>query len=108
MMRDEERWNTISNNLKVAVEIIHLRRLGEIPYYNRLVEVTGLDKMIVHSELDRLIDVGAMNGSWEKVGDRWVRGFRPGHIEEEFFNLLCDEIYREDTDEPDSGDEEAV
>lgn len=93
MIFDIEKWNLLCDWYKVAVEVVYMRRIGKVPWHRSLVERTGLDKNVVGSSINLLIDTGALHDGWEKDGTSWVRGLMPGSCSRGFFNVLCDEVY---------------
>jgi len=74
---DLNKWNMLSNELKVAVKIEDLSDKGITPYFSILTK--ELEKEMspssVHTSIDRLVDLGMIGANWTKVGTKWVRGF---------------------------------
>jgi hypothetical protein len=94
-----ERWNMLSNELKVATEIEFLSEKGEIPYFNKIADSlsnkgNGLKKTAVHSAVNRLIDLGTIDAKWEqKDNHSWVRRLYLSGETREFIRGLNKTLY---------------
>jgi len=91
-----ERWDTLSKELKVAVEIHRLTKAGEIPYFSRIaknLEGEGMSQTTVHNAIDNLMDLGTINAQWAKIDSRWVRRFFVAGESREFIGKLADGLY---------------
>ncbi len=94
---DEQRWNMLSKELKVAIEIHRLNDIGDVPYFSNLardLEDKGMTKTTVHNAVDNLIDLGTIKADWDKVGSNWVRKFTIAGENREFIRKLAIELYK--------------
>jgi hypothetical protein len=75
----QQRWDILPNDIKVAVMIERLEKEGNLPYFSKLLEVTGLKRSEMHNAIDNLIDGGGIDARWEKVNYKsdvmWARVF---------------------------------
>ena len=86
---NQERWNLLSDELKVAVAC----RYCVIPYFSNLVVQTGLDRTKVHIALDRLTDRGALKEHWQAVDHCWVKVFRyDSHTDNDYIDIIIKEL----------------
>lgn len=84
---NQERWNLLPNELKVAVAC----RYCAIPYFSNLIVQTRLNRDVVHLMLDRLEDMGDIEESWQVVGGRWVKVFKyAGNLE--YIDMIIKEL----------------
>ncbi len=77
----------LSKDLEVALEVYIYDKIKEEPIYlNKLVEsLKGrMSRGTISKALDRLFDLGILNAKWEKVDNKWVRGFYIAGEAEEF------------------------
>lgn len=96
-IRIEERWKTLSKELKVAVKIQELIESGNVPYFSIIAKQFPGDEMsstTVHNAIDRLIDLGTISADWAKVDNRWVRRFYVAGESQEFIKKLIEELYK--------------
>ena len=85
---NQERWNMLSTQLKVAVAC----RYCALPYYSNLIVQTGLTKEEVWNGLCHNIDVGAIKEDWKLIEHRWVKVFR---YDDHCTNDFIDNVIRE-------------
>jgi len=97
-----DRWMQLSKELKVAVTIQKMTEMGEVPYFTSIWEtinkIDDFPKTSLHNALDNLTDIGQIEGqteddAWQKVGDKWVRGFSIVGPGKEFIEKLTREVY---------------
>lgn len=73
------RWKLLSPDLKVSCKIYEYSNVkeGEI-WFSKLVKVLDGDvsKVTISKSLDRLYDLGIIDGEWKKVEKRWIRTFK--------------------------------
>jgi hypothetical protein len=86
---NQERWNMLSVQLKVAVAC----RYCYLPYYTNLIVQTGLTKEQVWQGLCNNIDRGSIKEEWRQVGYSWVKCFfYDDHIGNDYIDLLIREL----------------
>ena len=87
---NQKRWEFLSNELKIAILIKSLKE----PYFSTLVKESGLEKSVVHTTIDHLIDMGTINADWKKVenSDKWVRMFYITYNTRCFIDTLIKEL----------------
>lgn len=93
-----ERWDTLSKELKVAVEIHRLNEATGVPYFSRIAKNLADEDMsptTIHNALDNLMDLGTINAEWEKLDSRWVRRFFVAGESREFIGKLAEGLYEE-------------
>jgi len=95
-MSDLQKWNLLPKEYKVLLEI-HIQDIkGEVPRFSSLaksLETKGLDKTKLHLALDNLIDMGAINASWNKTDKMWVRKFWIDKNSKEFVEALYKNMF---------------
>jgi len=77
-MDNLQKWDYLSKESKVLLEIHIQNTKGMVPHFSSLaksLESKGLDRISLHHALDNLIDMGAINASWNKTNGMWVREF---------------------------------
>ena len=93
-----ERWNMLSNELKVATEIEAIGEVGEIPYFNKIADSLskkGMKKTAVHGAVNRLIDLGTIDAKWEQLNNHsWVRRLYLYGETKDFVQGLNKTLYR--------------
>ncbi len=94
---NKDKWEILSNKLKVAAEIQILEDAGETPYFSRVAKAlsgVGMSQTTVHTAINRLIDLGTINADWVKLDDRWVRSFFITGESKDFIRMLVNELYK--------------
>ena len=69
----------LSNDFKVAVRILDYNKKGEPVWFAKLVEdmKEEVSKVTISKNIDKLFDLGIINGDWEKLSNgKWVRTFQ--------------------------------
>ena len=72
------RWDVLSPELKVASKIYKVtKEEKEEIWFNKLVDVLEgrPSRNTISRCLDRLFDLGIIDGEWKKVNNRWTRTF---------------------------------
>ena len=97
LVPNEQKWKTLSKELKVAVTIQKLNDSGEIPYFSNIAshisKSDDISKTTIHNALNHLVDLGTINAEWTKVDTRWVRKFFVIGESREFINKLVEQLY---------------
>ncbi|MFA6185578.1 MAG: hypothetical protein WCT51_04925 [Candidatus Shapirobacteria bacterium] len=97
MLKDKfipERWNKLSNELKMAVAI---KLLEKMAYFSNIVKETGITSTEAHTAQNRLMDLGYIQsdgGNWIKFETSWKKV--PTIInksENEFLDKLIPELF---------------
>ncbi len=84
-------WSVLSNDLKICYVIREYREKKEGIYFTKLVEELKdyMSRSTVSKTLNKLFDLGIIDGNWEKVNDKWTRTFKiAGEAE-----YIIDKIY---------------
>ena len=68
-------WSILSNDLKICHVVYEYNQRTEKIWFSKLVEeLEGVvSKVTISKSIDRLFDLGVINGSWEKVEGKWTR-----------------------------------
>lgn len=71
-------WSILSNDLKICYIIREYAEKGKKLYFTKLVEELKEDmsRTTASKTLNKLFDLGIIDGSWEKVDSKWTRVFR--------------------------------
>jgi len=76
-MKESERkdWEVLSIDLKICYRIYEAQKKKEPIWLGKLVEVLKNDasKATISKTVDKLFDLGAIDGEWKRVGDKWMR-----------------------------------
>lgn len=80
----------LSSELKMCVIIYEHNLRGEKIWFSKLVEVLAGDvsRSTISKNIDRLFDLGMIDGKWEKVDGRWTRTFSVAGEAEELVKTL--------------------
>jgi hypothetical protein len=89
---NDTRWNMLPKELKTAVMIQIMKNSNEVPYFSKLLEMTGLKNSELHNALDHLVDTGSIDAKWSKTDNLWVREFFLLSPMDGFVNKLIDEL----------------
>ena len=95
-MDNSQKWNYLSKESKVLLEIHVQNTKGMVPHFSSLaksLESKGLDRISLHHALDNLIDMGAINASWNKTDRMWVREFSIDKNSKEFIEALYKNMF---------------
>jgi DNA-binding transcriptional ArsR family regulator len=73
--RESARWNMLSLDLKICMKIYELERRKEKVWLGKLVRILSNDasKVTISKTVDRLFDLGIVDGKWEEVEGKWTR-----------------------------------
>jgi DNA-binding transcriptional ArsR family regulator len=88
-----EKGKVLSNDFQVCVEIYDYSNVKkEKIWFSKLVKVMSgdLSSSTISKSIDRLFDLGMIDGDWEKVEGRWTRTFRISGEAEGFVKSLYD------------------
>ena len=68
-------WRILSSDLKVCSVVYEYDLKGEKIWFSKLVDELRGDicKATITKVIDRLFDLGVIDGKWEKVGGKWTR-----------------------------------
>ena len=71
-------WSILSNDLKVCYVIYDCQKNRKKIWFSKLVEVLANDvsRATISKSLDKLFDLGMIDGNWEKVDGKWTRVFK--------------------------------
>ncbi len=72
-------WSVLSNDLKVCSVIYEYTNVkGDKVWLSKLEKIMSKDmsRVTLSKSLDKLFDLGMIDGKWEDVDGRWVRVFR--------------------------------
>ncbi len=79
-------WSVLSNDLKICSVIYEYEHVKhEKIWFSKLVGILEgeISRATVSKTLDKLFDLGMIDGTWEKVEGKWTRVFRvTGEAEE--------------------------
>lgn len=71
-------WSVLSNDLKICSVIYeNEHEIHEKVWFSKLVEILAgeMSRATVSKTLDKLSDLGMIDGTWEKVDGKWTRVF---------------------------------
>jgi len=80
----------LSQEEKVALEIQRYNDLGDPIYFSKLINVLGeqISRSTISKIIDKLFDLGMVEGRWENYNGKWVRSlFTKGEYREYFRDL---------------------
>ena len=69
------KWDMLSLDLKICMKIYDLERKKEKVWLGKLVRILSNDasKVTISKTVDRLFDLGIVDGKWEEVEGKWTR-----------------------------------
>lgn len=71
-------WSVLSNDLKICTVVYEYDRVkGEKVWFSKLVKILegDMSRVTISKSLDKLFDLGMVDGNWEKVEGKWTRTF---------------------------------
>ena len=71
-------WEVLSPDLKVACKIYECETKKEEIWFSKLVDALEGDvsRTTISKSIDKLFDLGIIDGEWKKVKTRWYRVFK--------------------------------
>lgn len=72
-------WSVLSNDLKICSVIYQYQHeKNEKVWFSKLVDLLADDmsRTTVSKTVDKLFDLGMIDGTWEKVDGKWTRTFK--------------------------------
>ena len=72
-------WDVLSPELKVACKIFQITKDdNDEVWFSKLVEILEgqVSRNTISRCLDRLFDLGIIDGEWKKISNRWTRTFK--------------------------------
>ncbi len=85
----------LSNDLKICVSIYeHDKVLGDKTWLSKLVrELEGeMSRMTISKTLDKLFDLGIIDGHWERTEGKWTRVFQIAGESEDFVRGIYEKV----------------
>ena len=70
-------WSVLSADLKVCYFIYGAEQKNEKIWFSKLVKLLDKDvsRGTISKSIDKLFDLGMIDGQWEKVDGKWTRTF---------------------------------
>lgn len=83
-------WSVLSYDLKICYIIKEYQERKEGVYFTKLVDElkNDMSRSTVSKTLNKLFDLGIIDGTWEKVDDKWIRVFRIAGEAEDLINKI--------------------
>ena len=70
-------WSVLSTDLKVCYVIYESEQRKDKIWFSKLVQILEKDvsRGTISKSLDKLFDLGMIDGQWEKADGKWTRTF---------------------------------
>lgn len=70
-------WSVLSTDLKICHAILDAEEKESKTWFSKLVRTLEKDasRATISKSIDKLFDLGMIDGNWEKVDGKWTRTF---------------------------------
>ena len=92
-----DNWALLSPELKVCYVIYEFTNLkGKRIWFNKIVKIleNEISRSSVSKSLDKLFDLGIIDGKWELADGKWSRSFNIAGEANEFVKSICENSRR--------------